>query len=381
MALSVAAYVAVTQEGRPMSRENVKRTKSAGNGQGSIYRRKDGQWAYARTVHGHRKVIYSRDREVLLSRRHELDDAARLGRPVADRTMTVETLLDIWWEFYVAEGWASNTLDIAEREIRLRLKPELGHIRLSELSTMDVDRLLAKAKQADLAYNTRLKTRGTLSMALKYAATRRLVPENVAQPTRVREERGLGTDEDTWITEGEGKQLLADNFSDSKYALIYTVLLCTGVRVNEALALHWSDVDLDKGRAEVRYSMSRSGNIDPVKTKHSRRQVSLPAVVVTALKPYRGLPKALVFDGQTYKPVADQFHRQVIAKSDIPNCKGYVHSLRHCYATTSLDHGAPLVVVSKQLGHSSIAFTAALYIHHLDHQLGLAADAIDQAFG
>jgi len=40
-----------------------------------------------------------------------------------------------------------------------------------------------------------------------------------------------------------------------------------------------------------------------------------------------------------------------------------VHGLRHTYATLALEAGVPIEVVSKRLGHASIAITADLYQH------------------
>ena len=51
------------------------------------------------------------------------------------------------------------------------------------------------------------------------------------------------------------------------------------------------------------------------------------------------------------------------------------HQLRHFFATTTLEHGAKLEVISKILGHSSVAITADIYRHvqnkefHSEHTL------------
>ncbi|AZI42126.1 hypothetical protein EHF33_04680 [Deinococcus psychrotolerans] len=38
-----------------------------------------------------------------------------------------------------------------------------------------------------------------------------------------------------------------------------------------------------------------------------------------------------------------------------------IHGLRHTYASLSLRHGVPAEVVSKQLGHATVAFTLSIY--------------------
>lgn len=49
-----------------------------------------------------------------------------------------------------------------------------------------------------------------------------------------------------------------------------------------------------------------------------------------------------------------------------------LHDLRHTYASLALHRGVPLLTVSRQLGHASIAVTADVYGH-------LAPDATREA--
>ncbi|GAB3993472.1 hypothetical protein GCM10028771_18510 [Nocardioides marmoraquaticus] len=56
-----------------------------------------------------------------------------------------------------------------------------------------------------------------------------------------------------------------------------------------------------------------------------------------------------------------------------------VHTLRHTYATTALLAGVPLHVVSRNLGHSSIAITADVYGHVTDDAARAAASAVSDA--
>ena len=51
-----------------------------------------------------------------------------------------------------------------------------------------------------------------------------------------------------------------------------------------------------------------------------------------------------------------------------------LHDLRHTHATLMLKHGVPLKVVSERLGHSTPAFTMAVYQHVLP---GMQRDAAD----
>ena len=58
-----------------------------------------------------------------------------------------------------------------------------------------------------------------------------------------------------------------------------------------------------------------------------------------------------------------------------------VHTLRHTYATIALFHGVPIHVVSRNLGHSSIAITADVYGHLTDEASQSAARTVSDALG
>ncbi|OGB93773.1 MAG: hypothetical protein A2Z31_04985 [candidate division NC10 bacterium RBG_16_65_8] len=53
------------------------------------------------------------------------------------------------------------------------------------------------------------------------------------------------------------------------------------------------------------------------------------------------------------------------------------HDLRHTYATLAVSAGVPLLTVSRQLGHSSIAITADLYTHAVPGGNRAAAEALE----
>src|SRR5260370_31917505 len=68
------------------------------------------------------------------------------------------------------------------------------------------------------------------------------------------------------------------------------LIAATGLRRGEALALHWSDVDLDAGKLVVRGTLGRVGGkliITEPKTERSRRSVPIAAPLVAILPAHR----------------------------------------------------------------------------------------------
>lgn len=70
-------------------------------------------------------------------------------------------------------------------------------------------------------------------------------------------------------------------------AELYELILCTGLRKGEALALHWTDIDFDAQMLNVRYTLSNTNNTTPMftspKTKSSHAWIDLSQRAVRAL--------------------------------------------------------------------------------------------------
>jgi integrase len=83
--------------------------------------------------------------------------------------------------------------------------------------------------------------------------------------------------------------LLVAAKGDRLYPLL-VLLLGSGLRRGEALALHWRDVDLTGGHVQVRWSLVRVGGrlvFEVPKTERSRRFVALPLPVLETLRRHR----------------------------------------------------------------------------------------------
>jgi integrase len=137
-------------------------------------------------------------------------------------------------------------------------------------------------------------------------------------------------------------------------------LALTGVRLREALALRWCEVDLEARTAIVRRSVS-------LKRKHlptirlGFRTIDLAFPLVAALTRLRAKsPDAdLVFGGHVNARHVPQAFRRAAERAGLLVVNPHV--LRHTWATTLLEAGVPVSYVSRSLGHSSTAFTAAIY--------------------
>jgi integrase len=262
------------------------------------------------------------------------------GLPIVGEKQTVENYLTQWISdirpTIRPRSWVGH-----EEAIRIHVLPTLGHVPLSRLSPQQVQALYT-AKLADgLAPGTVARIHAVLSRAFSEAARIGIVQRNVVAlvkpPRPTHQEMQV-------LTSEQARTLLAAVVDDPLEAL-YVLVLTTGLRRGELLALHWTDVNLDVGFVQVRFTLQHLAGAQvvysPPKTARSRRKVALSALAVAAL----------------------QFH-----------------DLRHTAATLLLLQGIHPKIVSEMLGHSAVSMTLDTYSHVLPDMQRDATAAFDRLF-
>jgi integrase len=165
----------------------------------------------------------------------------------------------------------------------------------------------------------------------------------------------------------------------------------TGMRLGEACALRWADVDLVSGIAVVRAAFWR-GRLQVPKSGTGRR-VDLSRQLLATLEASvdeqraaaeveRRPPSAWLFASPTGRPPdTDAFRRgpwrRLFVAAGIPYA--WPHSLRHTYASLLIQHGESLAYVKAQLGHRSIQMTVDVYGHLVAGENRSAVDRLDDA--
>lgn len=376
-----------------------------GNGEGSIYQRADGKWCASVSLEdGKRKVVYGKTRQEVAQKLTKILRDVHQGLPVqTDERLPVGQYLARWLEHAVKPRLRASTYESYERLIRLYIVPALGRHPLAKLTPQQVQAFLNQQASSGLSPRTVQYTHAVLRHALNRAVKWGLLGRNVA--TLVDPPRGERP-KVVPLTVAQAGDLLAAARGHRLQHLI-TVVLATGLRMGEALALRTGDVDLEGAALTVRHALERiprharqSGDQDgwrlsEPKSERGHRVLPLIPAAVAALRAQRSLAlQARLLAGSRWQEHGFVFpsaagtplnarnvfreYQELLTAAGIPHKR--FHDLRHSTATYLLAAGVTERVVMEMLGHSQISLTMNTYAHVLPAVLGEAAARLDAMF-
>lgn len=159
----------------------------------------------------------------------------------------------------------------------------------------------------------------------------------------------------------------------SRYCTFYYLLLTTGMRVGELLALRFEDVDFNGREIHVsRTKVGRSGNnFNSPKTRAGDRYI--PIVydkVAVRIKELRTSGNVTRMTGLLFQTrFGNAWNYNNVRRDWVKICAEagiqlkHIHVFRHTFATYALAKGVPVLEVSRILGHSTATTTLTMYGH------------------
>jgi len=266
--------------------------KKRGNNEGSIYFvASQNLYRAAITVPGGgRRTVSAKTRKACAAKLTAVQAQVAAGLPPssADR---LGPFLDWWLSTLEARAGAGSksvvTVDNARWAVDKWIKPALGTKRLRDLAPEDVEFMLAGMVAVGRARRSVTLVRSYLGQALAVAERRGKVARNVARIAEMPETER--PPDQRSLTARQARELLAAIRGDRLEGLFITGLMI-GLRPGELTGLAWSDVDLRSGRLLVDMSLKlERGRLrrGPTKIAKSRRPLSIPAPVVTALRAHQ----------------------------------------------------------------------------------------------
>lgn len=299
-----------------------------------------------------------------------------------------------WLATYARHHCKPGTVAGYEAAGRLYLIPAFGDRDVRSITREDVKRLVYETLLPGRARATVRANLAPLRELFNHAVEDGVVTSNPAAHVlkRMRGERVRAARAPRFLSAAELRALLeACRTCEPRWYPFVLVLARTGMRLGEACALRWADVDLDAGMAVVRAAFWR-GRLQAPKSGTGRR-VDLSRQLVATLRERAASqaaearsegrpPSTWVFASPAGRsPDTDAFRRgpwrRLFVAAGVPYA--WPHSLRHTYASLLIQHGESLAYVKAQLGHRSIATTVDVYGHLVAGANRAAVDRLDEA--
>ncbi|MCA1709059.1 MAG: site-specific integrase, partial [Actinobacteria bacterium] len=257
------------------------------------------------------------------------------------------------------------------------LVPALGALPLEQLHHDHVALLIAELEDAGRGAPTIRYVHAVFSSALTDAVKQRRLTHNVAQHVVLPPVQA--TEREPWTAAEAVAFLDHCHRAGERLADLFEVIIGTGLRRGEALALRWPDLDFTNRALFINPARGTLSDVagrlmfTAPKTKGSAAGVGLSSRVVAALQRQSARQAAeraewaeayeddgLVFareNGAPLRPdrVLDRFH-ELTEQAGLPRVR--LHDLRHLAATLMIASGVPLPLVSKTLRHAQTGITA-----------------------
>lgn len=254
---------------------------------------------------------------------------------------------------------------------------QLGMMKLTKVKPIDVQNFLNQF--STLSYSTLKKYYLVLLQSFDSAVNNELMVRNPARGVII-PNKDIDPKDITVLTREQQRKYIRA-LQGELHENLYLTLLFTGMRLGEALALKWSDIDFKAHTITINTSVRRvrtyntdgtpseSKTITTPPKRKSIRTIPLPTFIHDRLSPLR--PKDLntyVFPTttgniQTARNVR-KYHDRICENAGLP--KFGLHTLRHTYVTRLLEVGENPKTIQVLVGHKDIQTTLNIYAHVLE---------------
>ncbi|GEM88144.1 tyrosine-type recombinase/integrase [Meiothermus granaticius] len=360
------------------------------NGAGTVSRRSDGRWEGKLSYRGEdgrlrRLTVYGKTAEEarakLTAKKH---DQLR-GVLVTPERVTVGEWAEAWMAARRTEGRAANTLRNYQTELNLAM-PMLGNLPMQRVKPEHIRGVVVALSEQGRAPRTVKKVLERLSALFEDAVRLERLHRNPCHAVTYKRPPSEPVGRSM---QPEEVARLLEVCDRHRIGLLFRLILATGLRKAEALALTWADVDFLRAELHVSKAWTKVGGIGVLtgtKSRRSKRVLPVPSGLLTRLRERKAemlafaqgepgwaeaVERSYIFAelgrDKPYSPDTPNHHlKELLDEAALPHYR--VHDLRHTYGSLMLSRGLPVEVVSERMGHASITITLNVYRHVLEHE-------------
>ena len=281
----------------------------------------------------------------------------------------IEEIYLPWYKTQVKESTYKNRLNTIEKHFKFFYRKKVNEIEPIHVQTWQLK--LAK----DYSPNYVRIIQGMLSLAFDRAIILGLAKKNPAR--MVGNIKSKKVKVDFWTLEEFQKVislLYKGDYYEHYLFICFWLLFTTGLRIGEAAALQWEDIDFESGIISVTKtlyykSMNEYTFVDP-KTSASIRTVVIDKDTIRELKDWMEVQKKVLKDCNfvlSYSGIPTSKHTLPRALEKLAGLAGAhrikIHALRHSHVALLISMGVNPLIVKDRLGHEKIQTTLGTYGH------------------
>ncbi|HEM5183865.1 TPA: site-specific integrase [Streptococcus suis] len=321
-------------------------------------------------------------KEVKQKAKHAQDEFVSNGYTVTKVVpiKNYKELAELWLESYQLTV-KPQTFIATKRMLYNHLIPVFGALKLNKLSVSYIQGFINDLSSELVHYSV---VHSINRRVLQYGVSLQLLPFNPARDVILpkvpkRENKAI-----KFIAPEDLKALMAymEKLANKKFSyffdyVLYSVLLATGCRFGEVVALEWSDIDLDNGTISITKNYSRLLKlIGTPKSKAGVRVMSIDKKTINLLRLYKNRQRQIFIETgarvssvvfatplKEYQNMATRQESLDRRCAEIAIPRFTFHAFRHTHASLLLNAGISYKELQYRLGHATLAMTMDIYGH------------------
>lgn len=292
---------------------------------------------------------------------------------IMDKDLCLHSYISLWIDLFKRNEVKPGTLERLIQSNECLGKYDIARELVRDLTAIDIQFYINRITADGYSFSTIKKQLELIRASLRKAVALKLIDDNPASDIRMpskelvkRPKEVLAYDE----KEQARLQRYISGHSDNNAVLCAAFMIETGLRSGEAMALMWSDVNVDRHRCSVHSTVvnphmpSKAYVQDSPKTSASIRTIPLnirATAILNTIKS-RATSEYIFGDvGRLEYPTLIRAVKKMCKETGVPY-RG-AHVFRHTFATNCYYKGVDVKILSKLLGHSDIKVTYNTYIN------------------
>ncbi|VHE62441.1 tyrosine-type recombinase/integrase [Streptococcus pyogenes] len=307
-----------------------------------------------------------------------LSNGSTIKRKVVIKTF--KELSHLWLETYKLTV-KPQTYDATVTRLNRHIMPTLGNMKVDKITASDIQMLINRLSKYYVNYTA---VRSVIRKVLQQGVLLGLIDYNSARDIILPRKQPNAKKKVKFIDASDLKSFLEhlETSQHKRYnlyfdAVLYQLLLSTGLRIGEACALEWGDIDLENGTIAINKTYNKNLKfLSTAKTQSGNRVISVDKKTLRSLKLYQMRQRQLfnevgarVSEVVFATPTRKYFNASVRQSALDTRCKEAgierftFHAFRHTHASLLLNAGISYKELQYRLGHANISMTLDTYGH------------------